>query len=102
MTDLPPGHPQRTDNPPVPESLMSSRSMWILLLVVAGVIVALIAYSMNDSTSVIDAPTTPEATAPATGEAAPVEPAPAEPAPAEPAPAEPAPGGTDGTAEPNP
>ncbi|MDZ4088592.1 MAG: hypothetical protein U1E69_17520 [Tabrizicola sp.] len=72
------------DGRPVPERLRSSQiSMWLVFLVLAAVILAAIAFSVNRSTSVVDtAPTEPAATTtPDATEVVPADSAP-DPAPA--------------------
>lgn len=77
MTDLPPRPPYGAGTRP-PEVRKSQTSMWLVLLVVAAVILAVIAFTVDRSDSVVDVPV---ATEPATTEIVPVEPTPA-PAPA--------------------
>lgn len=102
MTDVPPPRPNpsrmdptidprtdpridgRIDGRPVPERLRSSQtSMWLVFLVLAAVILAAIAFSVDRSTSVVDtAPTEPAATTtPDATEVVPADPAP-DPGPA--------------------
>jgi hypothetical protein len=60
MTDLPPRPPPRTNGRRASDSRYSQASMWLVLLVLAAVVVAAIAFSMNQRESGID----PNATAP--------------------------------------
>lgn len=84
MTDVPPPRPTspRTDAPGLTNSSRTSQtSMWLVVLALAAVILAVIAFSVDRSSSVVDeAPTVPEATAPVETPDA-TETVPAEPAP---------------------
>ena len=82
MTDVPPprGTPPHTEGRRVPETSRTSQaSMWLVFLVLAAVILAAIAFSVDRSSSVVDtAPTEPAATEmPDATETVPAEPAPA-------------------------
>ena len=86
MTDVPPpnvppprGVPPRTDPRPGPETARrSNASMWLVFLVLAAVILAAIAFSVDRSTSVVDTASDPATTeTPDATEVVPAEPAPA-------------------------
>ena len=62
MTDLPPRPPHRADIPPRPESRYSPTSAWLLVLFAAAAVLLIIAITMDRSSGVMDAPTTPGAT----------------------------------------
>jgi hypothetical protein len=81
MTDLPPRPPLRTDDQRGPQTRYSQTSMWLVFLVLAAVILAAIAFSVDRSTSVVDP--VPAAIEPAVPEPSTTAPAPTETAPAD-------------------
>lgn len=81
MTDLPPRTPPRTDGQRSPQTRYSQTSMWLVFLVLAAVILAAIAFSVERSTSVVDP--VPAAIEPAAPEPSATAPAPTETAPAD-------------------
>ncbi len=103
MTDLPPRPPLGIEERRLPEARTSQTSMWLVLLLIAALILAIIAFTVNGS-NVVDDPadaTAPDAALDA-GEAIGTTPAPAETTAAPATETDPAPdgNGATGTADP--
>jgi hypothetical protein len=116
MSDIPPRVPPGTEERRFPETRYSQNSMWFVLLVVAALVLAVIAFTVDRSADGDEV--VPMATTPVGDDAVIVEPVPADTDPAEPEatpgvaapesdpgtadPVEPAPGTTGGTTQPSP
>jgi hypothetical protein len=73
MTDLPPRTtPPRTEDRRIPDGRPAQTSMWIVLLVVAAVIIAAVAFTLDRSDTAVEQ-TAPAAVEPSTNDATPVE-----------------------------